>query len=79
MAIEYFHKYFGTDPFTLITDHSALKWLKSSQPKGRLGRWIMKLQPYNFTIIHKPGRIHSNVDALSRLENQTQPIPNTPT
>ena len=78
-AIEHFHKYFGTDHFTLITDHSALKWLKSSQPKGRLGRWIMKLQPYNFTIIHKPGRIHSNVDALSRLKNQTHPQPTAPT
>src|SRR5260363_370449 len=54
-AIEHFHKYFGTSHFTLVTGHSALKWLKSSQPKGRLGRWIMKLQPYHFTIIHKPG------------------------
>ena len=72
-AIEHFHKYLGTCHFTLITDHSALQWLKSSQPKGRLGRWIMKLQPYNYTIIHKPGRIHSNVDALSRLPNQIHP------
>ena len=70
-AIEHFHKYFGTSHFKLVTDHSALKWLKSSQPKRRLGRWIMKLQPYNFTIVHKPGRIHSNVDALSRLPIQT--------
>lgn len=72
-AIEHFHKYFGTSHFTLVTDHSALTWLKSVQPKGRLGRWIMKLQPYHFTIIHKPGRIHSNVDALSRLPTQTHP------
>ena len=54
-AIEHFHKYFGTNYFTLVTDHSALQWLKSSQPKGRLGRWMMKLQPYRFTVIHKPG------------------------
>ena len=72
-AIEHFHKYLGTSHFTLITDHSALKWLKTSEPKGRIGRWILKLQPYNFSIIHKPGRIHSNVDALSRLQIQTHP------
>ena len=78
-AIEHFHKYFGTSHFTLVTDHSALKWLKSSQPKGRLGRWIMKLQPYHFTIIHKPGRIHSNVNAIYHLLTQTHPHPIDPT
>jgi len=72
-AIEHFHKYFGTNHFTLVTDHSALQWLKSSQPKGRLGRWMMKLQPYRFTVIHKLGQKHSNIDALSRLETQTHP------
>ena len=73
-AIEHFHKYFGTNHFTLVTDYSALQWLKSSQPKGRLGRWMMKLQPYYFTVIHKPGRKHSNVDVLSRLKTQTHPF-----
>ena len=36
---------------------------------------MMKLQPYHFTVIHKPERKHSNVDALSRLETQTHPPP----
>jgi hypothetical protein len=66
-AIEHFHSYLGATEFTLITDHLALKWLKTVEPKGCIRRWILKLQPYYFTIIHKPGRIHSNVDALSRL------------
>lgn len=66
-AIEHFHSYIGAAEFTLVTDHLALKWLKTVEPKGRIGRWILKLQPYNFVVIHKPGRIHSNVDALSRL------------
>jgi hypothetical protein len=70
-AIEYFHKYLGAAKFLLVTDHLALKWLRTVEPKGRLGRWILKLQPYNFEIIHKPGKVHSNVDALSRLPNQT--------
>ena len=75
LAVEHFYKYLGTEHFTLITDHSALVWLKTCQPKGRIGRWIMKLLPYQFTVIHKPGRIHSNVDALSRLPTQTHPKP----
>jgi RNase H-like domain found in reverse transcriptase/Reverse transcriptase (RNA-dependent DNA polymerase) len=70
-AIEHFHRYLGTAKFILLTDHLALKWLKTAEPKRRLGRWILKIQPYNFEVIHKPGRIHSNVDALSRLQTQT--------
>jgi len=54
-AIEYFHKYLGATKFILVTDHYALKWLRTVEPKRRLGRWILKLQPYNFEIIHKSG------------------------
>jgi hypothetical protein len=35
-------------------------------PTGRLGRWAIYLQPYDFTIIHRKGALHTNVDALSR-------------
>ena len=53
--------------FKIITDHMALKWLLSMKdPNGRLARWIWKIQEYDFEIIHKPGRLHQNVDALSR-------------
>jgi len=76
-AIEHFHKYLGATRFILVTDHYALKWLQTAEPKGRLGRWILKLQPYDFQVVHKPGRIHSNVDALSRLQTQTQQPPST--
>ena len=69
-AVEYFHKYLGTSKFILITDHIALKWLQTAEPKGKIGRWILKLQLYNFEIIHKPGRIHSNMDVLSRLKQE---------
>ena len=54
--------------FELITNHSALKWLvHKSNPSGRLARWIMTLRDYNFTVIHKKGKTHSNVDPLSRI------------
>jgi hypothetical protein len=35
-------------------------------PSSRLTRLALKLQPYEFTIIHGKGLMHSNVDALSR-------------
>ena len=36
-------------------------------PEGQLARWLEKLQEYQFTIVHRPGRRHNNADALSRV------------
>ena len=32
-AVEHFHQYLGTQHFTLVTDHSALQWLKTFKLK----------------------------------------------
>jgi hypothetical protein len=53
--------------FVIITDHVALSWLLSIRdPTGRLARWSVYLQAYDFDIVHRKGLIHSNADALSR-------------
>lgn len=64
---EHFRVYLLGRHFEVITDHNALRWLHSMEPKGRLARWIMDLQEFNFSIKHRAGRIHTNADALSRL------------
>ena len=33
---------------------------------SRLARWSLTLQGYDFTIIHKPGKLNQDADALSR-------------
>src|SRR6185369_1390656 len=73
-AVEHFHQYLGTSQFYLITDHSALQWLKTSELKGRRARWILRLEPYNYTVIHRPGRKHNNADAMSRMYEAEEPI-----
>ena len=50
------------------TDHANLRWLMSANHQtGRLARWILMLQEFDFIIRHKPGKANMNADALSRL------------
>ena len=67
-AIKHFHPYVYGQRFQLITDHSALCHLfNTATPSGRLARWVMKLQMYDFQTIHRAGKKHLNVDSLSRI------------
>jgi len=53
--------------FTLVTDHQALRYIKSMKdPHGRIARWLMEMQMYDYDINHKPGKLHVVPDALSR-------------
>ena len=66
-AVKQFHPYISHNHFTVYSDNIALKWLqKIKDQNGRLGRWSLKLQGYNFTVTHKPGIRNQNADALSR-------------
>ena len=66
-AVKHFRVYLYGRKFTIITDHSSLLWLMNiKDPNGRLARWSLYLQTLEYTIVHRAGRIHSNVDVLSR-------------
>ena len=59
----------GTN-FTIITDHKPLVQLPSlklDDPYGRLARWTLKLQHYNYNVVYKKGELNTNADALSRM------------
>ena len=66
-AVRRFHPYLYGRPFTLRTDHAALRWLlKLCCSEGQIARWLEELQQYNFKVEHRPGARHVNADALSR-------------
>lgn len=66
-AIERLRPYIEMVPFTVITDHYSLVWLQNlKDPTGRLARWAVRLQQYDFTIIHRKGKEHVVPDTLSR-------------
>ena len=66
--LHHFRQYLLGAKFIIRTDHGALTWLQSfKSPEGQLARWLEKLQEFEFAIVHRPGRKHSNADALSRI------------
>lgn len=73
----HFRSYLWGRKWTLITDHSALRWLHTMRDtvdggmSSRLTRWSLLLQEYNFEVQHKPGKLHHDADALSRLAAAT--------
>lgn len=67
LAVEKFRPYVEGVQFTVVTDHSALRWLMSiKDPKGRLARWAIRLQAFDMKIEYKAGKHMELPDALSR-------------
>ena len=72
-GIKHFRLYRYGKEFDVITDHNPLKWLDNARdPHSRLSRWSLTLQSYAFTIKHRPGKLHGNADALSRMPHPSQ-------
>jgi hypothetical protein len=66
-AIEKLRPYLEGSVFSVITDHHSLVWLNNlKDPQGRLARWAVRLQQFNFTITHRKGKDHVVPDYLSR-------------
>lgn len=67
-AVLILRPYLEGSRFTIRTDHQALKWLMNlSDASGRLQRWRLRLQPFEYDIVHRPGVKHQAADAMSRL------------
>ena len=61
-------------PFKMFTDHSALKYLVNNPVLGgRICRWLLLFQEYDFEIIVKPGRLNAGPDHLSWIDSGEEP------
>ncbi|KAL3694641.1 hypothetical protein R1sor_008292 [Riccia sorocarpa] len=57
--------------FVFYVDHYALQHLvKKADLSGRIARWILLLQEFNYKVMTKKGSTHENADYLSRLHTQ---------
>lgn len=67
-----FQPYLEGEKIFAITDHAALTWSKTFQNVNRrLLSWGLTFSAFpNMHIIHRAGRVHSNVDPISRLRRR---------
>jgi len=75
-SIERFHIYLYGIQFTVITDCHALVYaINKAHLNPRITRWTLRLQPYSFSISHRPGTKMAHVDALSRIVSLVTSLP----
>ena len=68
-ALETLKYYLLGRKFTLVMDDAPLQWIaKTKESNSRVTRCFLGLQPFNFSVNHRPGRSHGNADALSRRD-----------
>lgn len=67
-----FQPYIEGEDVLAITDHAALTWSRTFQNVNRrLLTWGTTFAAYpNVKIVHRAGRVHSNVDPISRLRRR---------
>lgn len=66
-AVEKLRHYLEGTRFTIVTDHHSLLWLdRLRDPTGRLARWALRLQAFDYTVVHRKGKHNVVPDFLSR-------------
>ncbi|XP_071052109.1 uncharacterized protein [Onthophagus taurus] len=66
-SLERFRVYVLGRKFKVVTDCNSLKMMmKKKDITPRIGRWILKLQEYDFEVEHRIGTLMAHVDVLSR-------------
>jgi hypothetical protein len=58
----------------MFIDYSALKYLINKIVLGgRICRWLLLFQEFDFEVIVKPGKLNEGLDHLSRITNAEEP------
>lgn len=66
-ALKHFHSYLYGQEVLLRTDNSAVSWVQNlKNPTGQMARWLQEIGNYNLKVTHRPGKKHTNADAMSR-------------
>ncbi|CAM6104287.1 unnamed protein product [Calypogeia fissa] len=53
------------------TDHNNLKYMVNKPDlTGRIARWMLLLQEFNYEVVVRPGKGHANADFFSRINGE---------
>ena len=70
-SVKKFRHYLICNPVVFFVDHMAIKYLiNKAELSGRLARWVLLLEEFDYTMEYKPGRMHLRADHLSRLSEE---------
>ena len=59
----------------MVTDHAALQHFHTAKTKNpKLARWALLLSNYDFQVMYRPGKVHTNADGLSRSRQADAPL-----
>jgi hypothetical protein len=73
-ALHKFRHYFLGKHFKMFTDYCALKYLVNKPMfGGRIYRWLLLFQEFDFKVIVKLGKLNGGLDHLSRVINGEEP------
>ena len=74
--VKKFRHYIICNSVVFFVDHMAIKYLVNKpELSGRLARWILLPEEFDYTVEYKPGRMHLQVDPLYRLSEEMGTIP----
>lgn len=75
-SVERFHIYLYGIKFKIVTDcHAVVFAINKANLNPRIARWTIRLQSYNFEIVHRHGTKMNHVDALSRVVAAIETVP----
>jgi hypothetical protein len=73
-ALHKYKHYLLGQHFKMFTDHSSLRYLVNKPVLGgRICRWLLLFQEFDFEVVVNPGRLNAGPDHLSRITNGEEP------
>ena len=65
-ALQKYRHYLLDNPFIFYTDHQELKYLVNKPlHHGRICRWLLLFQEFEFEVVVRPGKLNVGPDHLS--------------
>ena len=73
-SLQKYRHYLLSNPFIFYTDHQALKYLVNKPlHHGRICRWLILFQEFEFEVVVRPGQLNVGPDHLSRIDTREEP------